>query len=203
MTVAAHLNATARSNAISGRQPVTTAAGTIMMPMRSARHLSGSGEHGMGAHREGGRWCMCGRGHCVLRRGGIPGGIASEAYTGWEMREGMCGQRVPRMAMGWRGMVYMVCTHDALGMWLHLCCGTRSGWAARGGRPLDLSCRWPLRWSLERMSRARCRLCNMRTCKLSKNVCVISLRLSLVRRWRPESTRRICTAWGWVRGARG
>ena len=120
MAVAAHLSGTARSDETTRGQPVTTAAETVMMPMRSTRRLSGRGERGMRAHREGVRWCMCGRGHCVLGRGGILGGIASEAYTVRVGRKGMCGQRVPRVAMGWRGVAYMMCTHEVSGMWWHL-----------------------------------------------------------------------------------
>ena len=52
------------------------------------------------------------------------------------------------------------------------------------------------------MNRARRSLCNMHTCKLSQSVCTLPLQLSLARRWRPGSTRRIRRAWGWVQGAR-
>ena len=116
MVVAAHLRGPARSDETSGGQPVTTAAEMVMMSRRSTKRLSGRREHAMRAHREGVRWCMCGRGHYVLGRGGIPGGIASEAYTVRAGRKGMCGQRVPRVAMGWRGVACMMCTHEVSGM---------------------------------------------------------------------------------------
>ena len=148
------------------------------------------------------RWCMFGRGHCVLGRGGLRGRIVFEALSAWEGKKGMCGQRMPCVAMGGRRMPCMVCTHGELGMRRCLRCGTRSATGACGGRPLGLSCRCPLRWSSGRMSRARRSLCNMHTCKLSQSVCTLPLQLSLVRRWRPGSTRRIRRAWGWVQGAR-
>ena len=79
----------------------------------------------------------------------------------------------------------------------------RNGSVARGGRPVFLSCRCPLRWSLERIRRARCRLCSTHTCKLSHSVYgTLLLQLSLVRRWRTGSTRRIRRAWEWVQGER-
>ena len=99
---------------------MTTAAETVMMSRRSTRRLSGRGEHEMRAHREGVGWCMCGRGHCVLGRGGIPGGTGFEAYTVRTGRKGMYGQRMPRVVMGWRGVACMMGTHEVPGMGWHL-----------------------------------------------------------------------------------
>ena len=120
MAVAAYLRGPARSDETSGGQPVTTAAETVMMSRRSTRRLSGRGEHEMRAHREGVGWCMCGRGHCVLGRGGIPGGTGFEAYTVRTGRKGMYGQRMPRVVMGWRGVACMMGTHEVPGMGWHL-----------------------------------------------------------------------------------
>ena len=79
-------------------------------------NLTGRGGHGRMARMEGVHWCMFGRGHCVLGRGGLRGRIVFEALSAWEGKKGLCGQRMPCVAMGGRRMPCMVCTHGELGM---------------------------------------------------------------------------------------
>ena len=68
-------------------------------------NLTGRGGHGRRARMEGVHWCMFGRGHCVLGRGGLRGRIVFEALSAWEGKKGMCGQRMPCVAMGGRRML--------------------------------------------------------------------------------------------------